>query len=158
MVRYSMGKKIEKRIQQFSFDSSEQKASLSILILAEEIKSELEKICEAYGLTHPKYNVLRILKGAYPSGLPRYEITKRLLEKAPDVTRLIDRLIKKQLVIRTKSPTDGRMSMAMITKKGISLVNKINPEIHAVHEDILGKLKPDDQNMLINLINKLLEQ
>lgn len=152
-----MSKPIKKRVQHNKFEHTAQETSIGILVVADLIRSHLENVCQEMGITHAQYNVLRILKGAYPSGLPRYEITNRLIEKAPDVTRLIDRLIKLKYVIRTQSPTDKRMSVAMITKKGTVLVEKLNPIILNVHQTLVGKIPQKDQLVLIKACNLILK-
>lgn len=71
-----------------------------MLIAASRIREQLDKACVEFGITHGQYNVLRILRGINPDGDARNEISQRMIEKAPDVTRLVDRLGKSQLSVR----------------------------------------------------------
>lgn len=78
----------------------------NLLVSAYFLRSKHDEVMTKFGLTLPQYNVLRILKGVYPEGHPRCEIIDRMIEPAPDVTRIIDRLTKEKLVERFNSPTD----------------------------------------------------
>src|SRR5215204_2537155 len=64
------------------------------------MSQRMNDVCRKHGVTHDQYNILRILRGVHPTGHPRCEITKRLISRAPDVTRLLDRLVRQGLVER----------------------------------------------------------
>ena len=93
----------------------------------------MEEVCYGFGITETQYNVLRILNGASPGGLCRGEIRERMIERAPDVTRLINRLEDQGLVIRTTSPEDRRLSLSMITEKGKELLREMKPSNAGLH-------------------------
>ena len=99
------------------------------MIAAGFVQKQLDRACKPFGITRGQYNVLRILRGAGAEGLPRFEITERMIEKAPDVTRLIDRLEKQGLVLRERSPGDKRQSITRISEKGLDLLTRIQPKI-----------------------------
>lgn len=130
-----MGKALEKRVKQAKFASSAQEALINLLIAASHIRERLDAACEQFGITHGQYNVLRILRGARPAGFARNEIGERMIEKAPDVTRLIDRLEKQGLVERGRSEDDRRQSIARITPEGLALLELVDSEIKRVHDD-----------------------
>lgn len=119
-----MGKGLEKRLKQEKFQNSLQVALLNLMVAADCVRSRMEKYCAQYGITHAQFNVLRILRGVYPEGHPRCEIADRMIERAPDVTRLIDRLERQRFVRRDRSNKDRRLSMTRITKKGLDLLNR----------------------------------
>src|SRR6202022_2294276 len=91
-----------------NFRSREQQATLSLLGTAAAVKRRLAQVIEPYGITPQQYNVLRILRGAGPSGLPTLTIGERMIEQTPGTTRLVDRLERKGLGTRTPLPTAGR--------------------------------------------------
>ena len=95
-----MGRILSKRLKQTKFESAEQEVILNILVASNHIKSIVETACSNFGISLSQFNVLRILNGKYPEGYPRCDIISRMIEPAPDVTRLIDRLIKRKLVER----------------------------------------------------------
>src|SRR5512138_1721666 len=105
-----MGEVLRRRLQQRHFDSPLHEAILNVVVAANYIRDCNDRTLARYGLTSPQYNVLRILRGAYPDGHPRCEIAARMLDRAPDVTRIIDRLAEKGLVERDRSSTDRRHS------------------------------------------------
>lgn len=125
---------MKKRIKQERFESPAQEAFLNLLIVADHLREKLDRVCTKYGITHGQYNVLRILRGVYPEGHPRCEISARLLERAPDVTRMVDRLEKEGLVERDRSAADRRLSLTRITKKGLKLIDKMSPEFEGMNE------------------------
>lgn len=150
-----MGEILKRRLKQEKFDGVEQEVVLNLLVAANYLHSELDAICNWFKITLAQFNVLRILKGAHPNGYPRGEIIRRMVETAPDVTRLIDRLIKEGLVERYSSKDDRRLSFAQITKKGIALLAKINPEIDKFLLNYSAMLTKSEKEILSNLLEKL---
>jgi DNA-binding MarR family transcriptional regulator len=150
-----MGKILSKRLKQANFESVEQEAVLNILVASNHIKSKVETACSKFGISLSQFNVLRILNGKYPEGYPRGDIISRMIEPAPDVTRLIDKLIKEKLVERYYSDKDRRLSLARITKKGQSLLKKIKPEIDALNSIVSDNLSKAESRQLSVLLEKV---
>lgn len=150
-----MGEILKRRLKQDKFNGVEQEVVLNLLVAANYLHSELDAICNRFKITLAQFNVLRILKGAHPNGYPRGEIIRRMVEPAPDVTRLIDRLIKEGLVERFTSDEDRRLSLARITKKGIALLTKINPEVDSFLLNYSSTLTKSEKEILSNLLEKL---
>jgi len=150
-----MGEILKKRLKQEKFSSIEQEGLLNLFIASNYLHSKLDSICNGYQITIAQFNVLRILKGAHPEGYPRGEIIRRMVEPAPDVTRLIDRLIKEDFVKRYNSKEDRRLSLARITKKGIALLTKINPEVDSFLFNYSSTLTKSEKEILSNLLEKL---
>src|SRR6202166_638342 len=90
-----MGDALRHRIQQVHFESPVQEAFLNVLAAADHLRAQTERLCAEVGLSASQYNVLRILRGVHPEGHSRCEIARRMIERAPDVTRLVDRLEKR---------------------------------------------------------------
>ena len=150
-----MGDILKKRLKQENFSSVEQEALLNLFVTSNYLHLKLEEVCSEFNITLAQFNVLRILKGAYPEGHPRGEIIKRMVEPAPDVTRLIDRLIKGGLVERYSSKDDRRLSLARITKKGVNLLSKINPEVDKFIFDYSSSLTKSEKENLSRICEKL---
>ena len=150
-----MGDILKKRLRQQKFTGVEQEAILNLFIASNYLHSKLDTLCNRFNITLAQFNVLRILKGAHPEGYPRGEITKRMVEPAPDVTRLIDRLVADGLVERFISKEDRRLSMSGITKKGINLLTKINPEVDKFLSDYSSTLNKTEKETLSLLCEKL---
>ncbi|MDH3267841.1 MAG: MarR family transcriptional regulator [Ignavibacteria bacterium] len=150
-----MGEILKKRLKQQKFSSVEQEGLLNLFIATNYLHSKLDSICWGFKITLAQFNVLRILKGAFPNGYSRGEIMRRMVEPAPDVTRLIDRLIKEGLVERYESNQDRRLSLARITKKGINHLSRLNPEVDKFISEYSSSLNKSEKEMLSNICEKL---
>ncbi|MCB0281920.1 MAG: MarR family transcriptional regulator [Calditrichaeota bacterium] len=120
---------LSERIKQYQFGNAGHEAILNIMLTSSHIRERLNSICLEHSISLQQFNILRILKGIHPEGFPRCEISERMVERAPDTTRLIDRLVKSGYVRREKSSADMRQSIAKITKNGINLLAAINERI-----------------------------
>jgi len=150
-----MGEILKRRLKQQKFSNVEQEGLLNLFIASNYLHSKLEIVCNNFKITLAQFNVLRILKGAHPNGYPRGEIIRRMVEPSPDVTRLIDRLIREGLVERFYSDNDRRLSLARITKKGIALLTRINPEVDKFLLEYSSVLTKSEKEILTNLLEKL---
>lgn len=150
-----MGEILKQRLKQGRFESIEQEVFLNIFVTANFLRMKNDELLSKYDLTSPQYNVLRILKGKYPDGYARCEIITRMMDQAPDVTRLIDRLIKDGYAERFDSAEDRRMSFARITERGIALLEKIKPEIDASENLISENLNKEERKQLSQLLEKI---
>ena len=136
---------IQKRLKQTKFESVQQEAVLNLLLATHHIKQRREQVCADFGVTTLQYNVLRILKGVAPKGHPRHEIITRMVERAPDVTRVIDRLKKMGLVERSRSDKDRRLSIARLSAKGLAFMNEIYPYISTFDNHYLADRLTDQE-------------
>ena len=150
-----MGDKLKQWLKQSKFSNLDQEVTLNIIVTAYFLRSRHEEVLVKYGLTMPQYNVLRILKGVYPNGHPRCDIITRMIEPAPDVTRIIDRLLRDKLVERFNSDTDKRLSMTRITEKGLKVLDKAKPEIGALGSYISTSLSNSEKKDLSDLLEKI---
>lgn len=153
-----MGEALKQRLKQSKFESPEQEAFLNIIVTANFLRTKNDEILCKYGITSPLYNVLRILKGKYPEGYPRCDIISRMMDQAPDVTRLIDKLLKDGYVERFESESDRRLSLTRITQKGVALLDKIKPELDQMHRLISDNLTKEERKELSLLLEKIYEQ
>ena len=153
-----MGKILKKRLKQENFDNLEHESILNILVASNYINTLVEKICTEHNITLSQFNVLRILNGKYPEGYPRCDIINRMINPSPDVTRLIDRLIKDGFVERFNSKEDRRLSLARITEKGRNLLSEVNPEIRKLQISLFKKFNKEEKKNISILLEKLYEQ
>lgn len=131
-------------------------AFVSLLAVAAQIRRALDDACAGHGLTHDQYNVLRILRGVHPDGYPRREIADRLIERAPDVTRFLNRLQRRGLVERARSPADGRLSIARVTAAGLSVLAAADEGVKRVRIDFVNALAPAEQEALATYCGRML--
>lgn len=138
-----------------NFRSREQEATLGLLRTADAVKRSLAQVIEPHGITPQQYNVLRILRGAGPEGLPTLTIGERMIEQTPGVTRLVDRLERKALVARVPCPTDRRRVFCRITPKGLDLLKELDDPVNRWDTQAVAVLQPSDLDSLINLLDRV---
>lgn len=139
------GMTLEDRVHQASFRSPAEEAGVSVLVAGAHLAHLLEEVCSTQGITHDQYNVLRILRGVYPDGHPRYEIGRRLIERSPDVTRLLDRLERAGWLTRKRAGHDRRVVEVGITQTGLDLLARADPSIAGFIEGQFGSLLNEEE-------------
>src|SRR5450432_3264184 len=110
----------------------EEAVYLELLKTADMLSRNLSHLLKTEDLSSTQYNVLRILRGA-PDGLPCGEIGTRMITRDPDITRLLDRLEKRELISRCRETKDRRMVMARITPQGMELLARIDEPVQDGH-------------------------
>jgi DNA-binding MarR family transcriptional regulator len=138
-----------------NFRSREQQATLGLLRTAEALKRSLAQLVESHGITAQQYNVMRILRGAGPEGLPTLTIGERMIEQTPGVTRLVDRLERKGLVDRKPCPKDRRRVFCVITEKGLALLKDLDEPVNRWDAHNVAVLQPSDVDSLISLLDRV---
>src|SRR6478672_5566002 len=119
---------LEKEIHQEKFMHSKQKAMINLLYTYGWVIEKIKGFLAKEDITHQQFNILRILRGAFPKPLSTLQIRERMLDKMSDTSRIVDRLITKDLVKKTICPADKRLVDVVITEKGQELLKKINKE------------------------------
>lgn len=150
-----MGKVLRQRLRQARFESPVQEACFNVIVASGHLRERVDRVLARHRVTAAQFNVLRILRGAQPGGLPRCEIAPRMLERAPDVTRIVDRLVEAGYVERAKSEEDGRHSIARITRKGLLLLERLDPELGATFQQLAQRIGPRDAETLSRLCELL---
>src|ERR1039457_1642313 len=141
-----MNEAVSRRLSQSQFADPMQEALLGLLVAAHTLNDLMDELCEMHRITRPQYNVLRILRGIHPRGHARCEIARRMIDRAPDVTRLVDRLQARGLVKRSRGNDDQRQAVTSITAKGLKLLARMQPEIDAaVGARLRGLTDEDDR-------------
>lgn len=153
-----MSEALSRRLKQPHFVNAAQEALLSILVAANTINEIMDRVCEEQGVTRAQYNVLRILRGVHPQGHARCEIACRMLDRASDVTRLVDRLQARRLVKRSRGSEDQRQAVTVITAKGLKLLEVMQPRIQAEVDVILRPLSEEDFRQISRLCGLILEE
>jgi DNA-binding MarR family transcriptional regulator len=146
---------IRERIQQRRFHSLAAEAVISLLVAADHLDQTVAPVWVQHGITADQYNVLRILRGVHPDGHPRNEVARRMIRRAPDVTRMLDRLVRQGLVRRRRNPADRRESIATITDAGLALLARIDPEVHALQTTLTRVLSERELRELVRLCDAL---
>lgn len=145
---------LEEEIKQEKFRSEFQKTIINIYYTNCYIFSKFQDLLSEYKLTVQQYNILRILRGQFPQTASIGTIKERMLDKNSDITRIIDRLIIKQLAERKNSISDRRVTEIKITKKGLSLLKKMDL-VDLKSDNILSHLNETDLKKLNELLDKI---
>ena len=117
----------------------EEAAFLDLLRTCDLLSRGPAQFLKSEDLSPTQYNVLRVLRGA-PAGLPCGEIANRMITRDPDITRLLDRLEKRELISRGRETKDRRMVVARITPRGLKLLSRLDEPVQDMHRQQLGHL------------------
>jgi DNA-binding MarR family transcriptional regulator len=131
--------------------SRQQEAVVNILRTANYLRNFCSPVFNLHDITPQQYNVLRILRGAGLEGLPTLEIAERMIEQAPGITRLLDRLEAKKLVRRARPSDNRRQVLCFITKAGLDLVKELDAPMKDQAVEALRRLKNSEIEELIRL-------
>lgn len=136
------------------FDAVEQEAYLNVMRTHENLFEEFSELFKRHGVTQSQYNVLRILRGHNGTGIRTLEIIKYMVNRVPDITRLIDRMEKSGLVKRCHFPKDRRVVLVQITGKGSELLEQLDEPVLALHQRQLSHMTKSEQTELNRLLFK----
>ncbi|MEM6646277.1 MAG: MarR family transcriptional regulator [Bacteroidota bacterium] len=151
-----MGDVLLQRLQQTKpFESAAHEAMLNLFVASSYLRQQMEHMCQQHGITMTQYNVLRILRGAPAEGYARCDIIDRMLDRVPDVTRLVDRLVRMDLVERRPAEHDRRMKMHVITDEGRQLLDAMYDDVHVNQEHIAERISEDDLRTLSRICETL---
>jgi DNA-binding MarR family transcriptional regulator len=107
---------------------------ISLQKTADFLGLEAEQLIKPHGLTGTQYNVLRILRGAEPDGLPCRAIGERMISHDPDMTRLLDRMEKRGLISRARQTDDRRVIKTRISSAGLVLLKSLDQPVRELHK------------------------
>ncbi|GAA4343282.1 MarR family winged helix-turn-helix transcriptional regulator [Flaviaesturariibacter amylovorans] len=145
---------IEQDIHQKKFVSAKQKAMINLLYTYGWIMERVKHFLASEDITHQQFNILRILRGAAPEPLSTLQIRERMLDKMSDTSRIVDRLVAKELVQKCTCPKDKRLVDVTISPKGLALLEKIDKEGDHI-EEIMGRLSEAEATQLSNMLDQL---
>ncbi|HYD01378.1 MAG TPA: MarR family transcriptional regulator [Phycisphaerales bacterium] len=135
------------------FQSAAQEAYLNVLRTASVLSAEFERLFRRHGLSGATYNALRILRGAGEEGRRCTEIGEHLVAEVPDVTRLIDRLERAELVKRSRGTgEDRRVVNVRITGAGLALLKKLDQAVMDLHQRQMGHMSRRDLQTVSELL------
>lgn len=149
--------KLEEEIKQKKFKNEYQKLLLNVIFTGNWLNSHSIKAFKPYGLSPQQYNVLRILKGQYPNAITVNKIAERMLDKNSNASRLIDKLVAKELVIREICPTDRRQMDVLISDKGVELLEIMNKNVSQIDEEIKNLIDEVSAKKVNEVLDKLRE-
>ena len=146
---------IEKDIQQTAFRNEYQKMGINLIFTANWLNEKVGKILSTEKITQQQYNILRILRGS-EAPLSTLKIRERMLDKMSDTSRIVDRLIAKELVEKTACQSDKRLVDITLSKKGWQLLEKLDQFDNQI-DALLKGINEKDAFTLNQILDKLRE-
>ena len=140
--------------QKKGFQSPEQEAYLNLQRSAGMLIGPFIRLFKSEGLSSSQFNILRILRGQEGEGLACSAISQRMVNRDPDVTRRVDRLVKEGLVERSRSSRDRRVVLISITGKGREILTRLDGQVGDLHKQALGHLTRAELKELNRLLVK----
>jgi len=145
---------IERDIHQNTFRSARQKGMINLLFTYGWVMEQIKAFLAAEDITHQQFNILRILRGAMPQPLSTLQIRERMLDKMSDTSRIVDRLVGKDLVEKCTCSKDKRLVDVTITEKGLDLLERLDAQSDHIQQ-IMANLSEEEAEQLSNLLDKL---
>jgi DNA-binding MarR family transcriptional regulator len=150
-----MGKIYDELKQSKRFADPRQEAVIALLRTADVLRSRIETALLPHQVSPEQYNVLRILRGAGADGASCKEVGNRMVTRDPDITRLMDRLETRGLIMRDRAKEDRRVVTHKLTPDGLALVNALDEPVEAAHQKALGHMSRAKLRELIGLLEEL---
>lgn len=145
---------IEQDIKQKKFKSPYQKLSINLIYTGNWIMYQQLELLREFDLTPQQYNVLRILRGHSAAPMKVSEITERMLDKTSNTSRLVDKLLSKEFLVRKVCPSDRRAVDVLITEKGLAILKAIDPLVDSWEKNLYS-LTPEEADTVSRLLDKL---
>jgi len=134
------------------FDSLEQQAFLGLWRTYDRLRALEDELFARYDLTPQQYNALRLLRHDHPAPLRTLDLAARLVSRAPDITRMVDKLEQRQLVVRDRPADNRRVVRVGITAAGIELLEQLREPLRDCHSRQLGHLTRQQLKELVALL------
>lgn len=139
------------------FDSPQQEVYLNLWRTYDRLRLLEDELFGRHDLTAQQYNALRLLRSAHPQKVPTLSLAARLVSRAPDITRLLNKLSDRGLIDRERPADNRRVVRVGITGAGVALLDELNAEIKDCHMRQLGHLNAAQMRTLVELLKKARE-
>ncbi len=136
------------------FDSIEQEATLALMRTSDLLENRIARLLREQDLTLSQYNVLRILRGE-GEPLPCLEVADRMIQVAPAITRVIDQLVKMDLIEKVQSDQDRRVQLVSLKPSGRRRLKKLDQPLLKLHASLLAGVSPKDMHDLIRILQSV---
>lgn len=147
--------RLEEEIQQKEFKDEFQKLMLNIVFTGNWLNSQSIQSFKPFGISPQQYNVLRILKGQYPDAITVNKIASRMLDKNSNASRLVDKLVSKELVEREPCVKDRRQMDVAISTKGLKLLEEMKSDVVKMHKRLKGAMNERDAKVVNDILDNL---
>ena len=134
------------------FDSLEQEVFLNLWRTYDRLRALEDEVFNEVGISPQQYNALRLLRSVHPASMPTLVLGGRLISRAPDMTRLLDRLEQRGLLARQRRADNRRVVEVSITRSGIELLDQVHSAVQDCHRRQLGHLDAKSLRQLTKLL------
>lgn len=145
---------LQKETHTTQFESEHQQAIVNVLYTYTWCIDQLKQVITPYDITTQQFNILRILRGQYPNPSTINLLRSRMLDKMSDASRIVDRLVQKDLVVKEANGTDKRAVDIRISTKGLELLGQMDREV-SISEIVSLNLTGDEAMQLNILLDKM---
>jgi DNA-binding MarR family transcriptional regulator len=128
---------------------------VAFMQIADTLGAQAELVIKTAGLTAAQYNVLRILRGAGRAGLACREIGERMISRDPDITRLLDRMEKRNLITRERQSDDRRVVKTYVTSEGLEILKTLDRPVSALHKRQFQSIAPAKLKVLAAMLEEV---
>ncbi len=136
------------------FDSPQQEAYLNLWRTYDRLRLLEDELFGRHDLTAQQYNALRLLRAAYPRKVATLHLAGRLVSRAPDITRLVDKLVERGLAERERLVENRRVVNVGITEAGLALLDQLAEAVRECHVRQLGHMEEGEMKLLVELLRK----
>jgi len=137
------------------FRSLQSEAIVSLLFTVDRVREVALGPLREHALSAEQYNVLRILRGRGPGGLSTYAVAKRMVSRAPNITRLVDKLVAKSLLRRAPSLDDRRVTNLEIAGEGLRLLSRLDGPIERSTRRAMEGLSEEEIRTFLDLLARI---
>ncbi len=144
---------LQKEVRNSKFENTFQQALVNVFFTYHWSNQNVKEILSPYDITQQQFNVLRILRGQYPKPCTNNLLKSRIIDKMSDISRIVERLVQKEYIVKTVNVGDKRALDILISKKGLDLLHKLDNEID-FSSFIRNNLNEDEATQLNVLLDK----
>ena len=146
--------KIEEAIKQPKFRDEHEKADINLLYTANWIRSQMHTLLKDYDISEQQFNVLRILRGQKGKPAPLKLLTERMMDKMSNTSRLVDKMLAKELLERSICPKNRRQVEIILTEKGLDMCNIISKQVDKFQKERIN-ITEEEAKELNRILDKL---
>lgn len=145
---------IQKLLEEGKFENEFHRLRVNLIYTSGWLKSRVKAFLAPFEITQQQFNILRILRGVHPEAISTLQIRERMIDRMSDTSRIVDRLVKKDLVEKSPSGADKRLVDVRISDEGLKLLAEIDQEKGDLDAILFG-VSADQARMINELLNEL---
>lgn len=149
---------LEQELKMQRFSNEYQRAYLNIIFTANYLQAKMQQNLKVFNLTPPQFNVLRILRGQKGCPMNALAIQERMIHRTSNVTRIIEKLVEKDLVTKESRPDNRRMIDVLITTKGLALINNADDIAIQAYKELEASLSIEEASKLGDWLDAVREE